>query len=97
MYKIISFLVTILFTSQILMAQITDDNLKQIFREHIELEKAGSSVVMVEVSEKGTRFVNYGKTGIETTAPNADEKTIYEISFCRDFACRSGQTWRSKT
>ena len=55
------------------------DELKQAFREHIEIENAGSSVAMVEVSAKGTRFINYGKLRKDSTSPNADEKTIYEI------------------
>lgn len=74
----LTFLITLLFLSQNFMAQ-TDDELKKIFREHIEWENAGSSMVMVEVSEKGTRFVNYGKLSKNSTSPNADEKTIYEI------------------
>lgn len=57
----------------------TNAELRNIFREHIEIENAGSSVVMVEVSEKGTRFVNYGKLSKEASAANADEKAIYEI------------------
>lgn len=75
---ILTFLVTVLFLSQNFMAQ-TNDELKKLFREHIEVENAGSSIVMVEVSEKGTRFVNYGKLNKDANAANADEKTIYEI------------------
>lgn len=65
-------------SSQIITAQ-TDDELRNLFREHIETENAGSSIVMVEVSEKGTRFVSYGKLSKETSSLNADEKTIYEM------------------
>mgnify|MGYP002082553194 FL=1 len=71
-----AFFITVL--SQLVFAQ-TDDDLKKVFREHIEIENAGSSIVMVEVSEKGTRFVNYGKLSKDASAANADEKTIYEI------------------
>ncbi|NJM53242.1 MAG: hypothetical protein HC846_07515, partial [Blastocatellia bacterium] len=72
MKTILTFLVAILILSQNFMAQ-TDDELKKVFREHIETENAGSSVVMVEVSEKGTRFVNYGKLNKNSDSPNADE------------------------
>jgi serine-type D-Ala-D-Ala carboxypeptidase/endopeptidase len=64
--------------SQIITAQ-TDDELRKIFRDHIEMENAGSSVVMVEVSEKGTRYISYGKLNKDASSSNADEKTIYEI------------------
>lgn len=57
----------------------TDDELKKTFREHIEIENAGSSVVMVEVSEQGSRFVSYGALSKDAAAKTADEKTIYEI------------------
>lgn len=57
----------------------TDDELKKAFREHIEIENAGSSVVMAEVSEKGTRFASYGKLSKNAAARPVDENTIYEI------------------
>lgn len=64
--------------SQLAFAQ-TDDALKNVFREYIELENAGSSLVMVEVSESGHRFVAHGRLSHLGSSAKSDEKTIYEI------------------
>lgn len=77
MKKLLS-LVVVLILSLNYMAQ-TDDEYKKIFREKIETEKSGSSIVMALIDEKGTRFVNYGTIGKDASTPVADENTIYEI------------------
>lgn len=77
MKKLLS-LVVVLILSLNYMAQ-TADEYKKIFRERIETEKSGSSIVMALIDEKGTRFVNYGTIGKDTSTLAADEKTIYEI------------------
>lgn len=64
--------------SQMMMAQ-TDNEYKEMFRERIEVEKAGSSIVAFFVDEKGTRFINYGTLSKNSASKQADENTIYEI------------------
>ena len=64
--------------SQLIMAQ-TDDEYKKLFRDRIELEKAGSGIVAVFVDEKGTRFVNYGTLNKDAASAQANENSIYEI------------------
>ncbi len=64
--------------SQTFMAQ-TDDEYKKLFRDKIEFDRSGSSIVAAFVDEKGTRFVSYGKLSKDAAATNANEATIYEI------------------
>lgn len=57
----------------------TEDELGKTFQQHIEIENAGSSVVMVEVSEKGPRFVSFGTISKDPKGAKVDENTIFEI------------------
>lgn len=78
MKKNLAILILLLIFTTISKAQ-TDNELKVLFGNFVETENAGSSIVMVEVSEKGTRFVNFGKLSKDNLSANADENTIYEI------------------
>lgn len=60
------------------MAQ-TDEEYKKLFRERVEVGKAGSGIAAVLVDEKGARFVNYGKLSADVNSAAADENTIFEI------------------
>ena len=77
MKKIILPLLLLVF-SQIVPAQ-PDDEYKKMFREKIELEKSGSSIVAILVDEKEPRFINYGTLSKNVASKQADENTIYEI------------------
>ena len=56
--------------SQTLMAQ-TDDEYKKLFRDQIEFNKSGSSIVAAMVDEKRTRFISYGKLNKDAASASA--------------------------
>ena len=76
--KKILFVCLFLALSQTIMAQ-TNDDYKKLFRDKIEFDKSGSSIVAFFVAEKSVRFVNYGNLSKESSSAMADENSIYEI------------------
>ncbi len=56
-----------------------DKEIAEILRERVAVGKTNQSIVIAVIDEKGTRFINYGKTAQTADAKNADENTVFEI------------------
>jgi len=70
-------------------AELTDDQIKSILRERIDVAKKSVGIVVGLIDEKGTRITSYGKPS-QDSAQTVNGDSVFEIgSVTKSFYCDS--------
>ncbi len=59
-------------------ASFSDEEIKTILRERIDIAKRGVGIVVGLIDEKGTRIISYGKSAVDADKP-VDGNSLFEI------------------